>query len=174
MKIYRATTLTTLACAAGLSLAACAGSASSALQTTASTTSPASAAGSSATASAPSSTSIASASKPSSGPGGAVSVGGDIGSFPIPPGAAVVVDNELSGQYHVAFSGVTASAASSFYTTALPRAGYTITQNSTWTGDSYTGTAIVFSGHGCTGSIGAWSGGLTYGGGVIGITFVPQ
>jgi hypothetical protein len=111
-----------------------------------------------------------------------VSVGGSIGNFPIPSGANVLQNVQSNGQYDIAISGVTASTASSFWTTALPQAGYTITQNTSGTGTTFSGTAITFTGHGYKGTIGAFSGtGSVNGvsissttGNIIGITLVPQ
>jgi hypothetical protein len=111
-----------------------------------------------------------------------VNVGGSLGTFPIPPGASVVDNTTSSGQVGIAFTGVTAAETTTFYTAALPSAGYTITQNQQVTGDSYTGTGIKFTGHGYDGSIGALSGtgilgGLSINGttgAVVGVTLTPQ
>jgi hypothetical protein len=64
-------------------------------------------------------------------------------------------------QIFIELSSVTPSQASSFYTSALPRAGYKITSNSllTDTGDGLPGSAaqIEFTGHGYKGTITAVS-----------------
>jgi hypothetical protein len=59
----------------------------------------------------------------------------------------------------------------SFYGSALPTAGYTITENTNATGADINGTAIEFTGHGYKGTIGAVSGSS---GTVVGITLTPQ
>jgi hypothetical protein len=56
-------------------------------------------------------------------------VGGSIGRFPIPPGASVV-ENTADGKQNEAIIGsVSPQKASTFYTSALPRADYKITMN---------------------------------------------
>ena len=139
------------ACTAGLSLAAC---------SVTTTASPAS----------------------SSAPvGSTVSVSGPLGGFPIPPGAQVIEDSTDSGHYSIVFGSVSPSAASSFYATALPRAGYTIISHSSATGDSwdsFSGTGIWFTGHGYSGQIGALSSfqipGFSLGGNTVEITLTPR
>ena len=77
-----------------------------------------------------------------------------------PPGAQVIEDSTDYGHDSIVFGSVTPSAAASFYATALPRAGYRITSNSSATGDSwgsFSGTGIWFTGHGYNGQIGALS-----------------
>ena len=76
------------------------------------------------------------------------------------------------------FGSVSPSEVSRFYTTALPRAGYTIISNSSATGDSFSGTGIWFTGHGYSGQIGALSSfhipGISLGGNTVEITLTPQ
>jgi hypothetical protein len=84
-------------------------------------------------------------------------VSGPIGRFPLPPGAQLIEDGTDNGHYDIVFGSVSPSEASRFYTTALPRAGYTITSNSSAAGDSFSGTGIWFTGHGYNGQIGALS-----------------
>jgi hypothetical protein len=77
-------------------------------------------------------------------------VNAPIGSFPIPPGAKVALNNSCPKQIWVALSPVTPSQASAFYTTVLPRAGYEITD----TEAPEEGTAeFIFTGHGYQGMI---------------------
>jgi hypothetical protein len=145
---YRTAVLAAAAGAAGISLAACS------VTTTASpVSSPASA-------------------------GSTVAVGGLIGRFPIPPGAQVIDDGTDHGHYHIVFGSVSPSQTSRFYTSALPRAGYTIISNSSATGESFSGTGIWFAGHGYNGQIGALSGlripGISIGGNTVEITLTPQ
>jgi hypothetical protein len=153
MMNYRTAVLAAAACAAAISLAAC----------TVTTTSPA----------------------PSPAPaGGTVSVSGPIGRFPLPPGAQLIedgtdgTDGTDNGHYDIVFGSVSPSEASRFYTTALPRAGYTITSNSSAAGDSFSGTGIWFTGHGYNGQIGALSSfhisGISLGANTVEITLTPQ
>src|SRR6266567_1304359 len=148
MNHYRTAVLAAAACAAGISLAAC---------SAASTASP--------------------ASSPASA-GSTVSVSGPIGRFPVPTGAQVIDDGTENGHYDIVFGSVSPSVVSRFYTTALPRAGYTITSNSSAAGDSFSGTGIWFTGHGYNGQIGALSSfhisGISFGGNIVEITLTPQ
>jgi hypothetical protein len=152
MNYLRAMALTAAACTAGVSLTACSAT------TTAS---------------------------PARGPapvaGGKVGVSGPLGRFPLPQGAQVIEDTTDYGHYSIVFGSVSPSAVSSFYATALPRAGYTIISNSSATGDSwgsFSGTAIWFTGHGYNGQIGALSSfqvpGFSLGGNTVEITLTPQ
>ncbi|WP_194908779.1 hypothetical protein [Catenulispora rubra] len=176
MKTYRIRMLLSLgvlACAAGLSLAACssgAGSISAASTSSMPNTSGPSAtlAGVTTTVTAPSLTSIASSSA-STTAGSSI-----VDTFPVPPGANVVQKSSSVGAYHFALSGVTAKVISDFYKTALPQAGYVITENGSWTGGPYTAVSIAFTGHGYEGHIGAWTGDHTDGNGLIGVSLVPQ
>ena len=144
----RTAALAAAACTAGISLAAC---------------------------------SVTTTASPASSPapvGNTVSVSGPLGGFPIPPGAQVIEDSTDSGHYSIVFGSVSPSAASSFYATALPRAGYTIISHSSATGDSFSGTGIWFTGHGYNGQIGALSSfqipGFSLGGNTVEITLTPQ
>jgi hypothetical protein len=148
MNPYRTAVLAAAACAAAISRAAC---------TVTTTASPA----------------------PSPAPAGStVSVSGPIGRLPLPPGARVISDGTGNGHYDIVFGSVSPSEASRFYTTALPRAGYTITSNSSATGNSFSGTGIWFSGHGYNGQIGALSSfhisGISFGANTVEITLTPQ
>ncbi|HEY1005431.1 MAG TPA: hypothetical protein VGD83_37955 [Streptosporangiaceae bacterium] len=110
--------------------------------------------------------------------GSTVSVGGTIGRLPIPPGAQVIDDGTDNGHYRIVFGSVSPSQASRFYTTALPRAGYTIISNTSATGDPFSRTGIWFTGHGHNGQIGALSSfrlpGFTIGANTVEITRTPQ
>jgi hypothetical protein len=113
--------------------------------------------------------------------GSTLSVSGPLGRFPIPQGAQVIEDSTDYGHYSIVFGSVSPSAVSTFYATALPRAGYSIISNSSATGDSwgsFSGTGIWFSGHGYNGQIGALSSvripGLSLGGNTVVITLTPQ
>ena len=148
MNRYRTAALAAAACAAAISLAAC---------TVTTTASPA----------------------PSPAPAGStVSVSGPIGRLPLPPGARVISDGTGNGHYDIVFGSVSPSAASRFYTTALPQAGYTITSNSSATGNSFSGAGIWFTGHGYNGQIGALSSfrtsGISFGANTVEITLTPQ
>ncbi len=148
MNHSRTAVLAAAACAAGISLAACS------VTTTASP-----------------------ASSPASA-GSTVSVSGPIGRFPVPPGAQLIDDGTDNGHYDIVFGSVSPSEVSRFYTTALPRAGYTIISNSSATGDSFSGTGIWFTGHGYNGQIGALPSfhisGISLGGNTVEITLTPQ
>ena len=155
MNAYRAAALVAVGCAAALALAAC-GTGLTASPSPAASTAPA-ASGTSA-----------------SGPGSMVSVDGSIGSFPIPPRVTLIDNATRNGVIEIGFSGGSPSEVSSFYATALPSAGYTITENNGGSGNA----EIVFNGHGYNGVIGAISNvadpttGLV--GNVVGIKLTPQ
>jgi hypothetical protein len=92
----------------------------------------------------------------SSSPVATVSVSG-VGSFPIPPGAQVVTNMPCDKETILEVSSVTPSEASSFYASALPKAGYTVAGNTLNT-DPNNGTPqgiaeVTFAGHGYTGLI---------------------
>jgi hypothetical protein len=170
-------------CVAGLSLAACSGgittpSAAPSSPATSPTAAPASAAATTPPASTTTGSSGAT-SPPAGSGGGTVSVGGSLGTFPI-PGGATVVDNGTDGaNIEIVLTGVTPQQVDTFYTATLPSAGYTITENSTASDASVSGLTIKFTGHGYEGDIGAASGisiagvsGLS--GEDIGIELIPQ
>jgi hypothetical protein len=94
-----------------------------------------------------------------------------------------VVENVSYGkQIAIILSSISPAKVSSFYTSALPRAGYKITSNSLATLNNGAGAAIDFTGHGYKGTIGAVSGGLAspaadFGGdskNLVGITLTKQ
>jgi hypothetical protein len=159
-------------CVTGLSLAACSGgistpSAASSSPASSPTTAPSSASATTPPTSGATGTSGATSPGTGSGSSGTVSVGGSLGTFPIPPGAQVVenVDNS-DGQDAIELSGVQPSDLSSFYSTALPQDGYTITSNDVASSGILTGAGIEFTGHGYKGDIGDADG-------IIGITLTP-
>ena len=78
-----------------------------------------------------------------------VSLGGQLGSFPLPPGASVTTKIISEPGDILVLSGVKAGPAASFYSSALPGDGYKISDNIT--GNS--GTVIVFTGHGYRGGV---------------------
>ena len=87
-----------------------------------------------------------------------IKVTGSVGSFPVPAGAKVTENIAIDQKdVVVAFGSVTPANVSSFYATALPRAGYTISGNSVVTQGGGTVAFIFFSGHGYKGDIGALS-----------------
>lgn len=148
MKTFRSTAMAVPICAVGLSLAACTAAGTAAGPSK--STSPASVSSSSAATSQTATT--------CAGSGGVVKVDASIGSFPIPSGAQVVENisgDKLTG---MVLSSVTSSEMSSFYASALPRAGYKITSTEQAGG---AGTAtIVFTGRKYIGEVSATSGGL--------------
>jgi len=88
---------------------------------------------------------------------GTVSVDAPVGTFPIPHGAQVAANLPCGKQVLLELGSVTPAQASAFYSSALPRAGYKIT-NSTLTTEPNTtipqGMAeITFTGHAYTGLI---------------------
>jgi hypothetical protein len=146
MSIHRSAALALTTCAASLTVAACTAGVTTA---TSAATSPA----------APSrSASVAAAA--SAGPAAAgrmISISGSIGSFPVPAGAKVAENIGASQQIIVIFSSVTPANVSSFYATALPRAGYAVSGNSVISEGGGTEAIIQFSGHGYKGNIAALS-----------------
>jgi glucose/arabinose dehydrogenase len=189
MNTYRTVATVAAACLAGVSLAACSAGLTSASSTASSpasspaaaqaatgTSAPAAAASAaSGAASAASGASAAASGAASAASGvtgavagsGTVAVGSSIGNFPIPSGAAGVVNSASGGVIDVVLSGVAPDALDSFYTTALPQDGYTITSNTTGSALGISGAEIQFTGHGYKGDIGDANG-------TIGITFTPQ
>jgi hypothetical protein len=87
-----------------------------------------------------------------------VRVDASVGTFPVPQGAQVMDNTMPCGkQVILELSSVTPSQASTFYTSALPRAGYTVTDD-TLGSDPKTGAPqgmaeFAFAGHGYTGMI---------------------
>ncbi len=129
------------ACAAALSLAACsAGITSAPAATTAATSS-----------SSPSRSATAAAS-PSSAAGRILEVSGVPGGFPVPSAAKVAENVSTSSGIGIMFSKVTPDKVQSFYAQALPRAGWRITGDQSFSGSS--GMMIMqFTGHGFKGTV---------------------
>lgn len=149
MNAYRlmAMAMAVTTCATGLLLAACSAGLTSASPVTSRS---------------PGSRHTGSSSAPTTSPttpGDTVSVDAPIGSFPIPPGAQVMANDACDKQIIIELGSVTPGQASSFYLSALPRAGYKITGNTLLdgTGDGAQGPAaeIDFTGHGYQGQIAA-------------------
>jgi hypothetical protein len=103
------------------------------------------------------SVSVARSSSTPASSGRTVAISGSIGSFPVPAGAKVA-ENVADGKHIIIFfSSVTPANVSSFYSAALPRAGYTISGNSILNEGGVTEAIIDFTGHGYKGDIGAVS-----------------
>jgi hypothetical protein len=142
MNKYRPAAVALAACAAGLSLAACsAGITTTSTATTAATSS-----------SSPNRSATAASASSSASAGRMVSVSGKVSSFPVPPGAKVAENVSYNGSISIGFGKVGLAKVRSFYTQALPKAGYTITSNSA---ASEGGGVILiqFTGHGYKGQI---------------------
>ena len=142
MNKYRNAGAALAACAAALSLAACsAGITTASTATTAATSS-----------SSPSRTATATSASPSAPAGRMLSVSGKISTFPVPAGAKVAENISLNNDIDIMFGKVTPAKVQSFYTQALPRAGYTITGNQSVSGSG--GVIIMqFTGHGYKGTV---------------------
>jgi hypothetical protein len=137
---YRNVAAALAAGAACLSLAACsAGITTTSSATTAATSS-----------SSPSRTAAASSSSASDGR--MIEVSGSIGRFPVPAGAKVAENVSTSAGIAIMFSKITPAKVQSFYTQALPKAGYRVTGDQSFSGSS--GVMIMqFTGHGFKGTI---------------------
>jgi ABC-type phosphate transport system substrate-binding protein len=144
MKRYRSTVLALACCAASVSGAACTAGISTA------TTAPAT------SAPAPSHSASVAVSSPSPASSGrTVTISGSIRSFPVPAKAKVAENVAGSQEIVVIFSSISPAQVSSFYATALPRAGYSISNNSVLSESGSTVAIIQFSGHGYKGNIDA-------------------
>lgn len=151
MNKHRRMALAVTTCAAGLSVTAC--NAGITIASHAPSPSPSASAAASSTAS-----SAAPAASPTTAAPAAdtVSLGGSIGSFPIPPGAQVVDNSTCDKEILVELTGVTPTQASGFYMLTLPRAGYKITGHTLMTNTGNSGlpgatAEIDFTGHGYRG-----------------------
>ena len=148
MKAYCRVAMAVTTCAAGLFLAACTAGVTTASPATSRSAATSPAASSPAAATSPALTS----------PAGTVSVDAPIGSFPVPPGAQVLLNSTCDKQIIIELGSVTPAQASSFYTATLPKAGYKVTSNSLL---AETGTlpgsaaTIDFTGRGYKGTIAA-------------------
>jgi ABC-type phosphate transport system substrate-binding protein len=142
MNKYRPAAGALAACAASLSLAACsAGITTTSTATTAATNS-----------SSPSRT--AASASPAAPAGRMISVSGKISSFPVPAGAKVAENVSVNNTISIGFGKVSLARVRSFYTQALPKAGYTITSNSA-ASESGGVILIQFTGHGYKGQVSA-------------------
>lgn len=145
MTNYRFAALALATCAASLSVAACSAGITTASSPTTSAPAPTRSASVAAAASSPASS------------GRTIAISGSVGSFPVPAGAKVA-ENIAEGQsIIVIFSLVSPAKVSSFYATALSRAGYSVSANSVISQGGGTVAYIQFSGHGYKGNIGALS-----------------
>jgi hypothetical protein len=136
---YRNVAAAVTAAATVFSLAACsAGITSAPAATTAATAS---------STSGPSRSASAAASPASSGR--ILQVSGLSGGFPVPAGAKVAENISTSTEIGIMFAKVVPAKVASFYTQALPKAGYTVTSNSSFGGS----VLIQFTGHGYTGEV---------------------
>jgi ABC-type phosphate transport system substrate-binding protein len=146
MNKYRSTALALACCAASVSVAACTAGITTASSPTTSAPAPTQSA------------SVPAAASSRAPSGRMIKVTGSVGSFPVPAGAKVTENIAIDQKDTVvAFGSVTPANVSSFYATALPRAGYTISGNSVVNQSGGTVAFIFFSGHGYKGDIGALS-----------------
>jgi hypothetical protein len=156
MNKYRSAALALAACVAAVPVAACSAGVTTA--GSAANSAAASSHGASADTSRGTSGASSGASSPSpAGSASTVAVGGSIGSFPIPAGAAIAENVSISHGIDVIFSRITPAEVSSFYATALPRAGYVISGNDVVSQSGGSEVLIQFSGHGYKGNIAALS-----------------
>jgi hypothetical protein len=79
-------------------------------------------------------------------------VGGKVGRFPVPAGAKVGENISTSNEIAIMFAKVVPATVSSFYAQALPKAGYTVTGNSS-ASEGGGMILIQFTGHGYTGEV---------------------
>ena len=143
---YRSAVLAVTAGAASLSVAACTAGITTASSPTTSAPAPTRSA------------SVAAAASHPASPGRMISISGSVSTFPVPAGAKVA-ENVSVGQQQsiVVFSSVTPARVASFYSAALPQAGYVISTNALTTESGATVAFITFSGHGYKGNIDALS-----------------
>jgi hypothetical protein len=145
MNKYRSTALALVCCAASVSGAAC---------TAGITTAPPPTSAPPTRAAAPTrSASVAAAASNAASAGRMIAISGPSGRFPVPARAKVAENLGDSQAIEVLFNSVTPAQVSSFYATALPRAGYVISMNSVVTENGDTVGIVSFSGHGYKGTI---------------------
>ena len=153
MSNYRAAALAAAACAVSLAVAACTAGITT-VTPPATRTPPTSAPTPARSAPTPArSASAAAAASNAVSAGRMITIGGSVGRFPVPAGAKVAENIGDSQSVEVFFSMVTPENVSSFYATALPRAGYIISVNSVVTENGDTVAIINFSGHGYQGTV---------------------
>lgn len=143
MSSYRSAALALAACTASLALAACTAGITTA-------TGPAT------SAPAPTRTASAAATSRPASSGRMIAITGPLGSFPVPARAKVAENIAIGRQIDIIFGSVTPAEVSSFYASALPRAGYTISGNSLIS-ENGTEAVVQFTGHGFKGNIAALS-----------------
>jgi hypothetical protein len=149
MTQYRSARRVPAACAAcviGVSVAAC-----SAGITTASSAAPSTAPATVSSFSAASTSSPPAASS-SPIPSSSISVSG-FGGFPVPAGAKTAENVSYGNQTVIVLTSVTPAEMVSFYTSALPKAGFAITDNASANGKNGTTADILFSGNGYKGDM---------------------
>jgi hypothetical protein len=145
MSNYRSAALAAAACAASLTVAACTAGITTAANSPA-TSAPAPTR----------SASVAAAASSAASSGRMIAISGSL-SFPVPAGAKVGENIADSKEDVVIFGSVIPAKVSSFYATALPRAGYVISANSVISQGGGTVAFIQFTGHGYKGTIDALS-----------------
>jgi hypothetical protein len=153
MSSYRSAALAAAACAVSLAVAAC--TAGITTVTRPATRTPSTSAPSTSAPAPARSASVAAAASAPASAGRMITIGGSADRFPVPAGAKVASNMGDGQSVEVFFSMVTPENVSSFYATALPRAGYTISINSVVTENGDTAAIINFSGHGYKGTIDA-------------------
>jgi hypothetical protein len=149
MNKYRSTAVALVCCAASVSGAACTAGITTA------TTAPATSAPATSAPAPSHSASVAVSSPSPASSGRVVTISGSIGSFPVPARAKVAENVASSQEIVVIFSSISPAQVSSFYATALPRAGYSISDNSVLSESGSPVAIIQFSGHGYKGNIDA-------------------
>ncbi|MGH3226003.1 MAG: hypothetical protein ACRDPY_46205 [Streptosporangiaceae bacterium] len=148
MTKYRSARWVLAACMTGLPLAAC-----SAGVTAASSAPPSTAATAATSRPAPSASLSPSPSpSPSPRPTNSISVSG-LGGFPIPAGAKTAENASYGSQSVIVLTSVTPAEMVSFYTAALPQAGFAITDNASVSGSNGATADIEFAGNGYKGSM---------------------
>jgi hypothetical protein len=148
--MFRRTALAMMSCAAGLALTACSAGITNASQPPATGHA----------ASAPQARPSHSASpKPSPSPSAAntIRLSAQVSHFPAPPKVHVLNNQSCPKQISVYAGPVTPAHAVAFYSTALPRAGYTITSTTSFGSGQALVQLIIFSGHHYTGQIGIYA-----------------
>jgi hypothetical protein len=152
MNPYRCAAVALATCAAALSLAACSAGVSTAAPPTAPSRGTSAESPDASTSGRPSPSTTAS--KPAAS-GTMIQVSGTVGHFPVPAGAKVAENITTSQETIVIFGSISPVKVSAFYAQALPKAGYTISNNSVITESGNVVAAIQFAGHGFKGNIDA-------------------
>jgi hypothetical protein len=152
MNPYRCAAVALATCAAALSLAACSAGVSTAGPPTAPSRGTSAESPDASTSGRPSPSTTAS--KPAAS-GTMIQVSGTVGHFPVPAGAKVAENITTSQETIVIFGSISPAKVSAFYAQALPKAGYTISNNSVITESGNVVAAIQFAGHGFKGNIDA-------------------